>query len=103
MENETVFDLNERLHQWRSALKNRPAVREEDVEELESHLGDTMEALSKSGLSPEEAFLVGAHRVGHPAALDDQFGRVTPGAVWKERSQWMVLGILSCHGNQRFV
>lgn len=95
MENETAFDLNERLHQWRSTLKNRSAIREGDIEELESHLIDTMDALSQSGLSPEEAFLVGAHRVGHPLALDDQFGRVKPGAVWKERAQWMVLGILS--------
>jgi len=57
MENETPFDLNERLDHWRSALMNRPAIREEDIEELESHLSDTMDVLVKSGLSQEEAFL----------------------------------------------
>jgi hypothetical protein len=95
MENDTTFDLNERLDHWRSALKNRPAINEEDIEELESHLSDTMDVLVKSGLSQEEAFIVGAHRVGHPAALEDQFSYSKPGAVWRERAQWMVLGILS--------
>jgi hypothetical protein len=95
MENETTFNLNERLHHWRRALKNRPTIREEDIEELESHLSDTMDVLVKSGLSQEEAFLVGAHRVGHPAALEDQFSCATLNGVWKERAQWMVLGILS--------
>jgi hypothetical protein len=95
MENDTTFDLNERLDRWRSALKNRPTISEEDIEELESHLSDTMDLLVKSGLSQAEAFLVGAHRVGHPAALEEEFGYAKPGAVWKERAQWMVLGILA--------
>jgi hypothetical protein len=94
MEKKDHFDLTERLRHWRSALRNRPAIREEDIEELESHLRDTMDALLKSGLSQEEAFLVGAHRVGHPAELEDQFGCAHPAALWKDRAQWMVLGIL---------
>jgi hypothetical protein len=95
MENDTPFHLNERLDQWRSELKHRPAISEEDIEELESHLSDTMDHLLTSGLSQAEAFLVGARRVGHPALLEDQFGYAKPGAVWKERAQWMVLGILA--------
>jgi hypothetical protein len=87
--------LNERLRQWRSALKNRPAIRQEDIEELESHLSDTMDVLLKNGLSEEEAFMVGTRRVGHPVALEDQFRCARPAVVWTERAQWMVLGILS--------
>jgi hypothetical protein len=95
MENEIAFDLNERLCRWRRALRNQPAILEEDIQELESHLSDTMDDLLTSGLNREEAFLVGTHRIGHPAALADQFCCAAPTAVWKERAQWMVLGILS--------
>ena len=95
MENDIAFDLNERLDHWRSALKHRPAIREEDIEELESHLSDTMDVLLKNGLSAEEAFLVGARRVGHPVELEEQFRCARPAAVWQERAQWMVVGILA--------
>jgi hypothetical protein len=95
MEKDIAFDLNERLQQWRSALRNRPAIREEDIEELESHLSDTIDVLLKNGLSAEEAFLVGARRVGHPVELEEQFRCARPAAVWQERAQWMVVGILA--------
>jgi len=71
------------------------AIRDEDLEELECHLLDTVDALTKNGLSPAEAFLIATHRIGHPADLEDQFGRAKPAVLWTERARWMVLGILS--------
>jgi hypothetical protein len=95
METRTAFDLNEHLAKWRDGLRNRPVICDEDIEELESHLRDTMDALLQARLSEEEAFLVAAHRVGHPVALEEQYRCAKPGTVWKERTQWMILGIVT--------
>jgi hypothetical protein len=77
-----MFDLEARVHGWTDALRSRGAFRDEDVVELESHLRDEIEALAKTGLSTEEAFLVAEHRVGRPEALAAEYAKVH-GEPWR--------------------
>lgn len=69
-------------------------MRGEDVEELESHLRDSVETLSKSGLSTDEAFLVAARRAGSPSELESQYDTVNTASIWRARALWMISGIL---------
>src|SRR5206468_12097440 len=51
------FDLNAALRQWRESLGQSPHVRPENLDELESHLRDSVASLQTKGLAADEAFL----------------------------------------------
>ena len=92
MENPTSFDLNRAIQSWRENLGQSPAFRSENLNELESHLCDSVATLQTSGLSAEEAFMVAANRIGKGSALESEFGKVNRTAVWLERFFWMLIG-----------
>ncbi len=92
MENPTPFDLNEACRRWRAQLGASPAFRAEDLDELESHLRDSVATLESKGLSAEEAFLVAQRRLGTGDALDQEFGKVNREQLWLHRALWMVAG-----------
>jgi hypothetical protein len=73
METAIEFDLNMALRLWREQLSQSPQFRPENLDELESHLRDSMASLQTKGLSAEESFLIGARRVGSAAALEREF------------------------------
>ena len=93
METTTPFDLNLTIQRWRENLAQSPAFRSENLNELESHLRDSIATLQTRGLSVEEAFLVAAKRVGHNHALEAEFGKVNQKTVWLDRILWMLIGI----------
>jgi hypothetical protein len=92
MENPTSFDLNRAIQQWRENLGQSPAFRSENLNELESHLRDSVATFETRGLSAEEAFLVAARRIGASSALEPEFGKVNGQAIWLDRFFWMLMG-----------
>src|SRR5687767_11747973 len=83
----TTFDdrpLEEQITQWREYLRRRHAVHGPDVEELEGHLRDQLAALTESGLTGEEAFLVAVKRMGSLDALSREFARAHSERLWKQ-------------------
>jgi hypothetical protein len=94
MENKTQFDLDHALHDWRATLAGSPAVPSGDLDELESHLRDSVATLQAKGLSPREAFWVATSRLGASDALSGEFGKVNAGLVWLDRALWMVVGVV---------
>lgn len=92
METTTSFDLNHTIQQWRESLEQSPAFRTENLDELESHLRDSMAALEARGLSVAEAFLVATRRVGASQTLESEFGKVNRQAIWLDRLFWMLIG-----------
>ena len=88
------FDLSDALRRWREPLSVSPAFSPDDLEELESHLRDSIASLQASGLSAREAFWVASSRVGTPGALDTEFSKVNAERVWLDRALWMVAGSL---------
>ncbi|MHC4646133.1 MAG: permease prefix domain 1-containing protein [Planctomycetota bacterium] len=89
-----MFDLSEKIDEWRCALIQRDTWRETDIDELENHLREEIAGLARSGLSEQEAFSVAAHRLGDPQALADEFAKVNPATVFSHRIWWMLRGIL---------
>lgn len=93
MENPTTFDLNRAIQQWRYKLGQSPAFKNENLDELESHLCDSVERLQICGLSAEEGFTIAAARIGRSGSLENEFAKVNTQTVWLDRVLWMLIGI----------
>ncbi len=76
--------LERQIAEWRAYLRRRRAIDSPDVEELESHLRDQVQALGDAGLAPDEAFLVGVKRIGSLDALSREFAREHSERLWKQ-------------------
>jgi hypothetical protein len=94
MDNSDSFDLNRAVQRWRETLAQAPAFRSENLDELESHLRDSLAMLQTRGLTTEEAFLLAARRLGRPEEIGSEFGKVNRGSVWRQRGLWMLAGML---------
>ena len=95
MENQTRFDLNNALENWRNELAVQPNLSADDRRELETHLRDAFAGLKSRGLSEEESFWLARRRVGQPQQLAEEFIKADPLPVWRERMFWMVLSLLA--------
>ncbi len=95
MENTAKFDLNESISAWRRQLRESPALRNDDLEELEAHLRDSIARWQSAGLSPEEAFWIAKRRIGNDESLACEFGKVNSERVWLTRALWVVGGSLT--------
>lgn len=93
MENTVSFDLTRAIQQWRESLGQAPALRRENLDELESHLADSIATLQTCGLSARESFMVATQRMGEEEALQAEFGKVNSGKVWLDRMLWMLIGV----------
>lgn len=89
----TTFDLNQAIQCWRDDLAQAPAFRLEDLDELESHLRDSITKLQHATLSAEEAFTVAVKRIGGHSLLQTEFAKVNNQSVWLDRCLWMLLGV----------
>jgi hypothetical protein len=76
MENQTSFDLNAAIQGWRASLgKKLSGLGKDDLDELESHVRDSSEALIAKGLTDEEAFLIAIRRAGSQEQLASEFSK----------------------------
>src|SRR5437762_6682847 len=87
MGTQSSFDLNNASLQWRQELA-RQGITPAEANELESHLHDAMADLRQRGLSEEEAFWIARRRLGPEFDLADQFAKVNPVRVWRDRFFW---------------
>lgn len=97
MENQTPFDLDQALSQWRASLQNLGGMRPEELEELECHLRESISVLHIRGLSVPEAFAIATRRLGSDRQLSAEFAKANPQRTWTERAMWMVTGVLAAH------
>lgn len=78
-----MFDLETQIRSWSDHLRAHGNFTEADLSELESHLRDQIEDLEASGLSAEEAFLIGVKRLGNVDAISHEFAKVNSENLWK--------------------
>jgi hypothetical protein len=93
MEPKTEFDLNHNIQLWRQTLANSPSFQPENLDELETHIRDSVNTLEAKGLSTEESFFIAVRRLGYPTALEKEFSKVNSQTVWSPRWMWMAVGI----------
>lgn len=80
--------LEHQIAEWRTFVGRGAAIAGADVEELEGHLRDQIEALTGAGLAADEAFLVAVKRIGSLNALSREFAREHSERLWRQ----LVLG-----------
>jgi len=86
--------LERQIAEWRTYVARGKAMAGPDVEELEGHLRDQIEALTAAGLDADEAFLVAVKRIGSLNALSREFAREHSERLWRQ----LVLGAESPGG-----
>ncbi|HEY2329803.1 MAG TPA: permease prefix domain 1-containing protein [Verrucomicrobiae bacterium] len=97
MENQTRFDLNAAVENWRHELAAQPPLTPGDRRELETHLRDSLAELKARGLSDEESFWLARRRVGQPHRLAEEFVKADPAKVWRERFYWMAVALVGSY------
>ena len=95
METTTAFDLNLAIRRWRENLEQSPALNCGNLNEMESHLRDSVATLQTRELSAEESFLVATHRLGKSGLLEQEFAKVNVRTVWLDRVMWALI-LMQC-------
>jgi len=95
MENQTRFDLNVAVENWRNELAAQPNLASDDRRELETHLRDAITGFQQRGLNDEESFWLARKRVGQPQQLVAEFEKADPAKVWRVRISWMCFAVWS--------
>ena len=90
-----MFDLNRAITNWRQELGQNDALNTADLNEMESHLRDEIEDLAGGRLSPQEAFIIAAHRLGDTGQIAAEFAKVHSSRMWRRRFFWMLTGVLT--------
>ena len=92
MANQTSFDLNAAIHDWRAGLAKSSSFHVNDLDELESHVRDSVETLRAQGLTGEEACLIAIRRTGRREVIAAEFAAIDGSSVWLDRLLWMAVG-----------
>lgn len=79
-----MFELESQVRKWRGHLRSSGSLGEEELEELESHLRDSIDDLTSRGVTTEEAFLVSIRRMGDTEALSNEFAKVSTESLWRQ-------------------
>lgn len=90
-----MFDLNNAINHWRTALSAQPNFQEADLTELEDHLHEEIATLMAGGLNEEEAFIISSRRLGNPEDLSGEFAIADPERRRRFRLSWMITGALA--------
>jgi uncharacterized RDD family membrane protein YckC len=67
------FDLEAAISAWRLNLVQGVRLRDEEADELESHIRDVLDELAGQSLTPRDAWLVACRRMGDADALHEEF------------------------------
>ena len=80
-----MFDLEKAIAFWRSGLKHRPPFSAEDLDELERHLRDHVEALVRDGRPAQAAFAEALEAMGDYATAEEEYRKVRWGKLRRQR------------------
>lgn len=84
-------DIERSISVWRSGFDG---LREEDIDELESHLRDELDALAEVGMTGPEATTHAMTKFGPASELVDEMERAAPFAAWRAPAIAMLTGFL---------
>jgi hypothetical protein len=93
MENQTRFDLNAAIENWRQELAAQPNLASDDRRELEMHLRDSITEFQNRGLNDQESFWLARQRVGQPPQIAEEFTKADPTKIWRDRVFWIIVGV----------
>ncbi len=79
-----MFELESQIRKWKTHLYSAGSIGHADIEELESHLRDSIDDLSARGIDIEEAFLLAVRRLGDIAVIHEEFAKLSTEDVWRQ-------------------
>ena len=71
-----MFNLDTSIAAWRRTLEHNPVLVGDDLDELEQHLRDQIEALKAEGLTDKKAFEQALERLGDYGSAEQEYGKV---------------------------
>ena len=89
------FELNQQIDRWLTELSEQSNLTVDDRCELRSHLLDSVDSLTATGLSQQEAFLVATHRLGSVESLQTEFSKLNRSSP---RQREVALGVMGAFG-----
>ena len=90
----SMFELGNAILEWRRTFQQSCSLSKDRIDELESHLRESVSELNRKGLSEEESFVVAIKRLGYARTLDAEFQKNNLLGVNQDRLFWMLLGYL---------
>ncbi len=79
-----MFDLELKIKEWSDTLRDKGKFLHQDIVELESHLRDEIDSLTKKDLTEEESFIIAVKRLGNSEILSKEYGKVNTDIIWKD-------------------
>jgi hypothetical protein len=79
-----MFDLEQSVSSWSDYLRSTGKLGEADVVELENHLREEIDDLTKNGLSEDEAFFISIKRLGNVSAIAKEYAKAGTEKLWKQ-------------------
>ena len=92
-----MLDKRAAVASWRNELEIGGKLSKEDIDELESHLEEEMDALGARGFSSEEALVLTRWRLGETQALTQEYAKVSRWSRWRQPVMWMLIGAFASH------
>jgi hypothetical protein len=89
-----MFDLDKSILEWKQSFQQGSSIDQESIEELESHLRESVADLNRKGLNDEESFFVAINRLGHASSLKAEFKKNSSLGANQDRLIWMLSGYL---------
>jgi hypothetical protein len=89
-----MFDLEKCISDWKRSFQQSCSICEESIEELESHLRESIDDLRRKGLNEEEGFIIATKRLGHAAKLEREYKKNGLVGANQDRLIWMLSGYL---------
>lgn len=68
-----MFNLDNKLDQWRREFAHNSRLHRDELDELESHLLELFESLVRRGHNEPEAFSMATQHLGYPLALTREY------------------------------
>ncbi len=89
-----MFDLETSIAEWKRAFQQGSFIVDERIDELESHLRESIIDLGRKGLDEEEGFLVATKRLGHAIVLGAEYEKNGLSGANPDRLIWILSGYL---------
>src|ERR1043165_340833 len=86
-----MLDLEKLIEGWRKSAEAAGSVSAETLDELESHLRESVEAFERSGMGLAEAFDRAAGQLGATASTASEFAKLEQSLWWPAKA---VVGIV---------
>jgi hypothetical protein len=87
------FDLEHEIKNYLNNLLLNGNLTSSDEMEIENHLRDGVDSLTKNGLSDEEAFLITLKRTGNVDLLTEEYNKVNPFFVSNKIRSFSITGL----------